>query len=84
MRDANRTTFVASKVKQQDVRRRRIGRNRDGVNVANCKERLDIWLVRMSGQGIAKEDDGVDFGLDDARADLDVATFRPGRHALDV
>ena len=82
MRDPNRTAFVTREVKQEDVGRRRVGRDGDRVNVANFQERLDVWFARVSSQRIAEEDNGVDLGLDDARADLDVAAFRTGRYAL--
>jgi hypothetical protein len=52
------------------------------VDVANLEKGLDIGLVRACGQRIAQEDDGVNVAVDDVRADLDVAAFRTGRHAL--
>ncbi len=84
MRDPNRATFIAREVKKEDVGRGRVGRSGDRMNVANLEQRLDVGFVRVSSQWIAEEDDGVHLSLDDAHADLDVAAFRAGGHALDL
>jgi len=69
---------------EQDLGGCSIRRDRNIVHVAHFHEGLDVGLVRMRGERIAQEDDGIDLFGDDARPDLEIAALRTTRDEIDV
>jgi len=58
---------------EQDLRRREVGGNGHTAHVADLQQGLDVRLVRMGGQGIPEEHDGVRCSR--ARLDLPIHAF---------
>ena len=78
------TVGDARKMVKEDVSRRAVGRDRDGLEVAHLEHRCRRGLARKGSQGIHEEDHGVHTAFDDRGRDLEVSAERVRRHDLEV
>ena len=54
------------------------------MHIAGAHQSIDVWLMRLWGHGITKEDNDIDFTLGQARTDLQVAAPWAAEHAFHV